>query len=709
MLDTHVTGEQAAARDEPELSFPELVAVLWRRRWLLLLGLAVGVAAGFGVLRLMAPVYTAQAMILIEPRPIPLDDGAAPAAAGVVDSAMVDSQVQVLASRALARDVIAQLGLGRDPELGGGPAPSPDPGAAVAAPGPAPDLVGHFLERLTVRRSGRSQVIAVAWSSAEPAKAAAVANQLVEVFVAGELARKQEATRRASGRLGGQLATARQRLERAEAELQAFRDQAGAALPRGADADPARLPDLQRQLVAANAERSGKEVRIAQVRRTLARGEALPVADGGSPLLQNLQALKAQAVRRRAELEGQLGARHPRLVEARAEDSELDARIGREQAGLLRALESDLQAARAREAVIARGIAELKGAAAGETETARRVGQLEADVALQRRQYQELRERTEASRNREAVQEPDARIISEAVPPESPSRPKPKLILALAATCGLVAALALIYLLEARDLGFRDASEVERELGLAAAGAIPRVDRRLRACPAPHDYAADKPRSRYAEALRDLLATCLAGRDAGPGRVVVLTSALPGEGKSTLALSLGRIAAGDGLRALVIDADLRRPCLRERLGLPPGPGLIEVLRNEARLRGVLASDPRGAMQLIPGSARPEETTRLLASEVMRRVLEGARARYDLILIDTAPVLAVADVRLLAPHADAVYLVAAWGETPRAVVGQATRALREDKARLAGVILARARPRASRQAAVLRRLRTYYAD
>jgi hypothetical protein len=385
------------------------------------------------------------------------------------------------------------------------------------------------------------------------------------------------------------------------------------------------------------------------VRTGAAAGEAL-AADGGSPLLQNLSALKAELLRREAELAGQYGERHPKLLDIRGEKAELDARITQERRGLLRGMEGELEASRAKERALARALADLKGRAVRQDGSSREAAALEREVELNRRLYESLLERASAAAASAAAPEPDARVISEAVPPPAPTFPKPRLISSLGATLGLSLGLLLVYLLESRDRGFRSARDVAAELGLPTVALIPELrptGRRGSAAAeatTPSAYALERPRSRYAEALREVLASLLtepAGPD-GPAKVVLLTSVVPDEGKSTLTLSLGRLAAAEGLRVLAVDADLRRPSLHELAGLKPGPGIAELLKGEAPLEEVMRADPRSDLKILAGSGRLSQPARLFTPDKVGRLLAAVRGSFDLILVDAAPLAAVAD-------------------------------------------------------------------
>ena len=694
----------AASTVDRELSFPELVAILWRRRWFLALGLALGAGGGLAVPHLITPVYTAQGLILIEPHGVATADGVVPSGPVAVDGGVIDSEVQVLSSRSLARAVIDQLGLEHDAELGGTPATGQPSGG---------DVVGHFLEHLSVRRAGKSQVLEVAFSYHDPKQAARIVDKLAQLYLEGQIARKLEASRRSGDWLAGQIAAAEGRLNDATRKLEAFRAASEQTRGAGMVIDRERIADLQRQLVLAGAERSGREAQLARLRQALAAGEPVAPADGGSINLQGLESRRIDLDRRRAELEAQLGARHPKMQDLRNEAAALDRRIGQERANLLRATALDVDTARVREQALRKSLEELKAQALAQDEVVRRTAALEREAGLQQHLLESLRDKAGAVADRAAVGEPDARVISDAAPPESPVRPRPRLIFGLGFLVGLTLALVAIYLLEARDGGVRSARELERLLGRGAVALIPTVPGSRPRGIAPHDYALERPRSRYAESLRGLLASCLGPDESGPGRVVLVTSAMPGEGKTTLATSLARLAAAEGLQVLLIDADLRRPALHERLGVPPGPGLVEALRGEVPLVETLRRDPRAPVTLLPSNARLEQPSRLLTGQPLRAVLEGARRRFDLVVVDTAPVLAVADACLLAPRADTVLLLAAWAATPGAMIESAYRALREAGGPVPSPVMTRVAAKGLAAAGAgglaLRRLKRYYAD
>ena len=678
-----------------ELSLAELLLVVHRRRWLLLACLFLGGLVGIGALSVLTPAYEARALLIIEPA-IGGGAGATIATSSQTpDSAAVDSQVQILASRSLAREALGALGLEDDPELTGqggvgALAKLLRRGTGSEAPGGV-DNVAEFLARLSVKREGKSHVISLAWRSADPAKAAAVVNKLAELYMAGQLERKVSASRRQSGRFDQQLEALKGRMEAAEAVLAQFLAQRDVDGTDRLGAEPAEIAALDAQLVAATVARSGREQILGRMRQLVETGDpAIAMGEpGGSPMLANLLALKAELLRREAELSGRFGERHPKIQDIRAERVELDRRIRLERQGVLRQFEGELAQARATERILSAKLEELKGKAVRRDADAAREAELAREVELSRRLYEAQLARAGAEVMPTLEGTPDARVISEAVPPAVPSYPKPKLILSLTLTGGLLLGLAVMYVVETGQRGIRSEREVTELLGVPTLALVPRLDPARQPGIAPQDYALDRPRSRYAEAMREILTGLLLRRpedEAGQGRVVLVTSALPGEGKSTLTLSLARAAAAEGLRVMVIDADLRRPTLHELVGLKPGAGLVEVLRREVPLAEALATDPRAPLRLLPGSRRLSQPTRLLGPDGIGALLTALRSAFDLVLVDSAPLVAVVDAKLVAKLADSTLFLIRYGRTRRDFCELSLRSLRESGATVAGAVL-----------------------
>ncbi|MFO1068283.1 MAG: Wzz/FepE/Etk N-terminal domain-containing protein [Geminicoccaceae bacterium] len=648
----------------------ELVRILWRRKAVLLTVLLLGTAGAVSALAWLPRSYEARALVLIEPRLQPAVDGSGPATAIPPDSATIDSLVEVLASRTTARATIARLGLDTDPEL----AP---PEAAVE----------RFMARLQVGRQGKSNVIGVAFASGDPARAAEVANAVADAFVAERAAAQRRLATSAAGAQGERLGLLERRLAEAEAAVAAARARLG-LVAGGTSIDD--MAGLRRDLVGATAERTAREARLDRLRQQIRQaGSDAAIGDGrGSELLETLQESKADLVRQEAELASQYGERHPRLVDLRAEKAAVEGKIGREQRAIVDQYAGEVDAARAREQALGAALAAAEQAAGEQGRAAAELRTLEAQAASDRRLYEAELGRGKGPGTVVAEVPPDARVISEATPPVVAAFPKPLLLLTVSLAASLAIGLFAVYAIEQADRRLRTGEEVRRSLGLGTLGMVPAIGRReARRLPLP-EWPLQRPGSREAEAVRTLLTGLDLPRRGEACRVVMLTSAVPNEGKSSLCLALGRAAAEEGLRVLLIDADLRRPSLARMLGLTPGLGLAELAAARASLGEVLQGDPRSSVRVIPGSAAPGPPTGLLGEAGIAAVLQAARAGFDLVLVDTAPLLPVADAARLAPLVDRIALVVRWGATTAPMARQALVALGPARERVTGAILSR---------------------
>ena len=666
----------------------DVVWILWRRRWLLLTVVGIGMSSAVAATALLPRVYAARAAVLIEARLEPSPDGSGGVVPILPDSATIDSLVQVLGSRSMARQVIDAKELALDHELNPSESKGWLPSAFAAQDEGSPvdtGLVDRFLSRLAIDREGKSHAIAVTFSSSDPQQAAAVANALAERFVADRMELRQAAQRRAAANLGDHLNPLQLKLDASQAALRAARLRLG---PATADATTlaGQVAQLRRELAAAAADRAGRETRLSRVRKRVhEQGVEAAIGDAASPLLNSLQAMKAENVRREAETRAQYGARHPKLVGVRAERVELEAKIEHEQLAVLDQQAEDTEGARAREWALRVALVELEKRVVNGTRASVELQGLEQQSELDGRLYESQLARVKGAPEPSASPIADVRIISEATPPTVAVFPRPEMMLTAGFTASLLIGLFAVYATEQSDRRLRTPDDVRSVLGLPTIGLIPELPRRAaRKVPLP-DWALQHPGSRESESVRALLTSLQSGPE-DSARVVMLTSSVPSEGKSSLALALGRTAAEEGLRTLLIDADLRRPSIATMLGRPAGLGLAELAAGRVGLDEVMIDDMRSQLRIIPGSATGGPPVGLMGDAGVAAVIAKARESYDLVIVDTAPLLPVSDTARLAPLADRVVFALRWGHTAAPLAKQAIEQLAG--AQLAGVVLTR---------------------
>jgi len=253
---------------------------------------------------------------------------------------------------------------------------------------------------------------------------------------------------------------------------------------------------------------------------------------------------------------------------------------------------------------------------------------------------------------------------------------------------GLAGGVAAAFLLEALDNGLATSDDVERYLGVPNLGAVPQLQSTIdgkSTSLSPEKYVVEKPLSAFAEAFRNLRASILLSKVDTPVKVVAITSALPGEGKTTTSFCLGRSMAMSGSKVLVIDCDLRRRGINRLLGADPEVGLVEVLQG-ADLERALVLDAASGAWFLPLAHSQHNPKDLFGSAAMDHLIDRLRARFDVILMDTSPLLPVADGRMLASKADAVVYLTRWRKTPRKAVKAAFALLTSVRADVIGVVL-----------------------
>ncbi len=697
-----------------------VLTALRRRRWLVAAVVLLGTVAGalFGWLR--PPKYTAEAQLVVDPRPedvLRLPEGGLPGLE--VRGNAVPTQMRLLLSPALHARVMADLGLFDDPDfnpfarLAEGEVPrAPREGLArLLSFVPESWLVslGLAAERRPLRedevarlareialgrfRAGlevlgdNSSVITVAYTDTDPERAARIVNRLVELFVDQQLKAKLLSTTRVSSWIEERLAELRAEVERAEAAVAAFRREHDLLTPggEGPTLSDQELADLNRELIRSRAELAEKRSRLALIRRLQRGGSDLDSVPevAASPVIINLRAQETELLRQEAELAGLYGEKHPRMRQLRLEKKKLQDKIRLEIARIAAAMENEVRAVATRVATLEQELAAAKARTGANREVEVRLRELERQAETSRQLYENLLERYKELQRRERIVEPDVRIVAKATPPASPSSPGPRLFAAVGFGASFVFATFLALLLERFDRTFKTAREVEAELGLPVLARVPLL--RLKRGQRPLRHLLDKPLSAYAEAVRSVYTGLRLGSPDRPPGVVCITSALPEEGKTTLATALALFAARSGKRVLLLDLDLRHPSIHRELGLQPRTGLVEYVQGEAEIGEVIHRDPATGLAFVPVKARTPNPTDVLESPELRELLDSARREFDLVVIDTAPVGAVTDGKLAALLAERVVFAVRWAHTEREAVVEAVRGLRELGIEPAGVV------------------------
>lgn len=660
---TSVAGGAGSASGDLDLE--QVLRTLWRRRAVLAGGVAGAVVLALLVVLQLPPQYTATALLMLTPRGPQVMEAAEVMPALGMESAVVHSEVEVLRSRALAEAVVQAEDLAADPEFN--PALTPPALWRVAfglgqpdapeAPLAAERVVESFRDALRVEALNRSLVVAVRVTSINAQKAARLAQATAGLYLEQQMRAKLSATRGAADWLGDRVETLRRDATEAEAAVAAYRARHGLGQDREGSLAAEERARLTTALAEARAARADAEARHQRLRRALTETPASVGEVLASPVVHRLRDQEAQVGRTLADLSARYGPLHPRLAETQAELDDLRRQIAAEAARIADGVADEARVARVREQALADALAGLERQRAGEGAASAPLLALEQEAAAARALHESFLRRYKEASEQIALQAPDARIVSPAAVPVRPSWPRKTLVVGAAGGVGLLLSLALVFVLERLDRGLRRPEDAERRLGRPVLGQMPL----LRPCPTSPDAVAGEEMRQ----IRTALSLSSADR---PPRVVAVTSSLPGEGKTTLCLWLAR-TAGPGRRVVVVDADLRRPRLGALAGAADGPGLAAVLAGEATVAEALRPGPADGLNVLPGRPVGGVAGDLLGGPAMRAVLEELRRRFDLVVVDTPPVLPVADARMLAPLVDAVLYGVRWEKTPDDVARQ----------------------------------------
>ena len=632
------------------------------------------------------------------------------------DAATVDSEVEVIRSKQVTHRVIEELGLRDDAEfvglsrlqttlvqLGlarGGFKPEPKPPASIAelidpVRQPERDEIGRaFDQRLKVNRVRNTLVLEIHFSSADPVKAARIANAIAETYIKMQIEQKTKAMVDASGRLGEAMRGVRDKVAESERSIERFKSQHDIF-----DADGHLLVDRQlaremEALVLARNRTFAAKSRYDQARRMMVDGE------GNESLADVLQSNTVRllrdeftkALRKQAEAGTKYGPKHPEMQKIGADVAKAQSELGSEVNKIIKNLKTEFDVAIDGERQQQARLEQLKVQIASSREKQWQLRELERESTASKQLYEAL-----LSRNKQTIETPglqfaDARVVELADVPLYPMAPKRKQLVGIAGAGSLALALAIALFLELGTGGFARAKDIESVLELSHLGSLPGTEN-------PHALSADplrtmrmvlaEPRGLFAEAMRGIRHELDNRIGRTQRRVVLVVSSLPNEGRSVIASNLALQYAAGTSKTLLIDADMRSGGLSRDLGVEDQPGLIDVLAGGATAKSAILHDRSTGLHVLSAARRPDfmvDAASLLESHQFLRVLGDLRSEFDIIIIDAPPLLPVVDARIIAGHAEAIVFVTAWRRTPRALAKEALRSLGPDGGKVVGAVV-----------------------
>lgn len=683
--------------DEHKLELLEHWRSIKMRKWPILGLAAVAAVVATAVSLAMTPIYQATATVQIESGPGKLVSIQDIYSAGAQVKEHYQTQVEILKSREVAERTVRALKLWQHPEfdpLRGSAGPSglikqalgiasvekKDEDALVAAATKA------LMEAATVDPVRLSQLVKVNVESADPALSAKLANALAENYILNDREARFKVSQQASGFLQDRLGALREALAKSEQDLQDYRQSKGIVSLGGSAQTLAgqQVGGTNAQLVDARARRLQLESAYQQV-------QAAPTGDySGVPwVARDATVLQAQArvnelTQRQAQLSEAQGAKSPPLLQAQAELESARATLRSQQAAAVHALTREYQAARATEQSLERALGAARSGVAEVNKEEFQLAVLEREVQSNRDLYNMFVNRAKETDVAGEVQAAIARVVDTAVAPEKPIRPrKTGMVLAtLALSLAIGAAVSL--LLDKLDNTLKGGDDAEARLRLPMLTVLPSLE--------AHDQAAmaqlfiHEPQSAHAEAIRTARTGVLLSNIDQPHKSLLVTSTIPGEGKTTVAINLA-LAHAQTRRTLLIDGDMRRPQVARRLGLAPGlKGLANLVAGEATLDDCLHTVADSTLLVMPVGDLPPNPLELLLSERFKSALAQMTEQFEIVVIDSPPVELVSEALVLAPLTTSTILVAKAMSTPTPLVRRSITRLQRAGAKMLGVVL-----------------------
>lgn len=655
-----------------------------RRLWLGLVIFAI-IVAGALVYTLFQPKrYDAAARVLVEPRPQLVMPGQQ--SLGELpqkDPAVVDTEVEILHSPSLAEQVVKALNLTRDPEFGTGQL------STTAA---------RLQRAVTSERAGSTYLIDIVVKARDPERAARIANQYATSYIDFQRASRRAATVQTGRLLEERVNRMAEELRLADTAVQNFVVQNNLMTSNGATLTEQNAAGIDAELSRALAEEAEARGRLASLAGS---GGTLDSANAQLSL-GTLRAQQAEARQALADASEKFGAAHPNYRAALGKVQEIDraiaAEVQRARAAVSAARTTEINKARAEAAAASQRRASLM-ASAGATRGAL-ARNTQAEVALKdlqrkadgvRTTYLAYLTRLQENQSSLGSETADSRIVALATAPTNPSEPNLGMNLALAVLLGLAAGFSAVTFAALLDPRLNTRGEVEAAFDIDSLPSIATLDSldkpAARNGTRPVDYVIDAPLSPFAEQFRNLrVAAMSSGSGSGARKVIAITSSIGTEGKTTTSLCLATVAAMGGTRTILLDCDVRHRAASLHASTTPRAGLFEVLAGRAVLSDAVVVDSRSGLHQLLLSGAPTGSQDYFGSPEMARLLDQLRNSYDLIVLDTAPVLPIADTRVLAPLTDTVVLLARWQHTQRKAVEASLTILSQSGANIAGVAL-----------------------
>ena len=697
--------DEFEAIETREINFRDYWRVLVKRRWL-----AIGFLLVVFTLTLLksltaTPIYRSQSQILIEKTNPNIINPMEMLASDYTSAEFYQTQYKILESRTLAKSVIRRLHLTAHPEF-----VSPEAiqkqnqvisgNGAEAGVRKARDndleeaVAGNFLGRLRVDPIRNSHLVNVSFEAKDPALAARIANTMAAAYIDWNLGLRIKAQQDSSNFLDEQVKEQKRKLETTEQALQQYREKYGmvALNPRGSGkeaegAGTQKMLQVSTQQVEAQQKRIEAEIRYRkalELGKTPDQAESIPEVVS-NPLINQIKNQEVDLLRKRAELAEKFGQKHPTMVALAQEMENLHKKKAQEISNIVSSMKSQYDITLSQEQSLKAAANRSRSETLDQNKVAIEYQVLQQEVESNRTLYDMLLKRLKETNISEESKMISIHVVDPAEVPKSPSKPTTSRNLLLALVVGVMGGIGLAFFFEYLDNTVKTPDDVERYFHLPFLGPIPNFEVK-EGDPDQDLVVIHSPMSSPSESFRGLRTSILFSAAKQVPQVILITSSAAKEGKTLVASNLAVVMAQGGSRVLILDCDMRRPRLHKVFSLPRDPGMSNILVGEAAWEKTVRPTKVENLWAISSGPIPPNPAELVSSEAMQELIQSLRGRYDRILIDSPPTMAVTDSVALSRLTDGLVLVIKVGVTARDLVANSVRQLRDVNAKILGTVL-----------------------
>src|SRR5260370_4014667 len=620
--------------------------------------------------------------------------------------ATLQTQAAILRSDALAMKVIEAMHLDQNPRFSSITGTQAEDSIRVSSmqsdPAKAAGLLGVFRGGLSVQLIPNSRLVQISYTHPDPRLATEIVNALVRTFVEENFRTKYESVTQTSVWLSTELADLQMKVQTSEEKLVRYqKEHSILGVDEKQNIVTAKLDELNKELTTAQTDRIQKESNYSLAKAGDPAAFTKTSREGTSSMLGQLRGKEAELSTQYAQATTQFGPGYPKVAELNNQLKQLRTEIAAAQTRMQNDIRSEYLAAVQRENLLTTAFEQQKREANQLNESAIEYSVLKRDAEANRQLYQDLLQRLKEAGVSAGLRSSNIRVVDVARTPTNPIKPDVPRNVLLGLILGIACGVGLAFVLESLDTSIRNMEQVSAISTLPALGTITlqlsrnghsrkrlkTVSTDIEKSESPALVTYVRPKSEAAEAYRALRTSILLSSFGAPPKVILVTSALPQEGKTTISANSALVLAQRGSRVLLIDADLRRPGIDKLFGFRSRGGVSRVISGVDKIDDVIvAFDRVPNLWIMPAGPIPPQPAELLGSSVMKDHITRWRNEFDHIIIDTPPCLSVTDAVVLSPEADRVILVARSGKTTKVALRRASDLLLQVNARLMGMVL-----------------------